>query len=161
MECLQDYDPTIPPLFITIATGAPLDHFQARASWHYTRPVLNSQALACQSALPRIQNIRGISYCGSWTGLGHLEDSVRSAFEVAVHHLGTQLPFEIVDASRTTRRVPKLGLLDMPVRVGINVTFISLCLLVLAKDILLAIVRSIIPVVNRAPPAANGNLGRE
>ena len=43
------------------------DPEKVQARYTYSHPLYNSAAIKSQSLLPRIQNTRGISYCGAWT----------------------------------------------------------------------------------------------
>ncbi|KAL1842999.1 hypothetical protein VTJ49DRAFT_3476 [Mycothermus thermophilus] len=51
-------------------------------------------AVRAQRCLGKIQNKRGISYAGAWTGYGFHEDAFSSGVKVAVEHLGATVPFE-------------------------------------------------------------------
>jgi hypothetical protein len=62
--------------------------------------------------LCRIQNRRGVSYAGAWTGYGFHEDGFTSGVTVAVEHLGAKVPFEIVDRRFMGARKPVLGWQD-------------------------------------------------
>lgn len=69
----------------------------AQGIWEYSHPQYNTMANKSQRLLPRIQNTRGISYCGAWTRYGLHEDGISSGFSVAMNHLGAQLPFPFMD----------------------------------------------------------------
>jgi predicted NAD/FAD-binding protein len=58
----------------------------------YSHPLYNTTSIRSQSLLPRIQNTRGISYCGAWTKYGFHEDGFSSGLKAAQDHLGAQLP---------------------------------------------------------------------
>lgn len=95
-------------IFITLNPSIPPHPPLLHGIWEHTRPIVDREALICREELPIIQDVRGISYCGSWTGFGTHEDSIRSGFEVAVRHLGAELPFELVNSEETRRRVPPI-----------------------------------------------------
>lgn len=87
----------------------------------YTPAAARSQAL-----LPRIQNKRGISYCGAWTRYGFHEDAFTSGIKVAVEHLGAKLPFEVCDSPCSRQRLPVLGVWDWLLRVVVLVVQIGI-----------------------------------
>lgn len=99
-------------IFITLNPRFPTPKIDlVHGVWELGRPMIDREALACQRELPRIQNTRGISYCGSWTGFGTHEDGVRSAFEVVVDHLGAELPFDVADTKNTQKsQIPRITL---------------------------------------------------
>ncbi|PGG98621.1 hypothetical protein GX51_06706 [Blastomyces parvus] len=84
------------PVLITHNPIAPPHPLRVQGIWEYSRFTFNNRALKSHKLLQRIQNVRGISYCGPWTGYGRYEDAVRSAFQVAVDHLGAELPFGVL-----------------------------------------------------------------
>ncbi|KAI0385326.1 amine oxidase [Hypomontagnella monticulosa] len=84
--------------------------------YSYSHPLYNPAAIRAQKALPRIQNTRGISYAGAWTKYGFHEDGFSSGLHVAQTHLGARLPFEFVDSTYLRGKQPKLGILDLFVR---------------------------------------------
>lgn len=89
--------------------------------YSYSHPLYNPAAIRAQQALPRIQNTRGISYAGAWTKYGFHEDGFSSGLHVAQAHLGARLPFEFVDSTYLRGRQPKLGIVDLFVRLIILV----------------------------------------
>ena len=95
------------------------DHVQGR--YTYSHPIYNSTSIRSQSLLPRIQNTRGISYCGAWTRYGFHEDGFSSGLKVAQEHLGAKLPFKFRDSTFSRGRRPVLGIKDMVLRLLIIV----------------------------------------
>ncbi|KAH8687700.1 hypothetical protein BGZ60DRAFT_363932 [Tricladium varicosporioides] len=85
----------------------------------YSHPLYNAKSIHSQSLLPRIQNTRGISYCGAWTKYGFHEDGFSSGLKVAQDHLGAQLPFKFVDSTFSRGKRPVLGITDLLLRVWI------------------------------------------
>ena len=85
----------------------------------YSHPLYTPAAVRALEQLPRIQNKRGISYAGAWTGHGFHEDGFSSGLHVAVSHLGARLPFEFVDPTSSYGRQPELSILDWLLRVVI------------------------------------------
>lgn len=86
----------------------------------YSHPLYNTAAIRSQSLLPRIQNTRGISYCGAWTKYGFHEDGFSSGLKVAQDHLGAQLPFKFTDSTFSRGKRPVLGISDLVLRVWIS-----------------------------------------
>lgn len=61
------------------------------AEIHYAHPVFDMQAIQAQKALPLIQGLSSIWYCGAWTGFGFHEDGLRSGELVAADLIETIL----------------------------------------------------------------------
>lgn len=89
--------------------------------YEYAHPLYNAESVRAQAQLHRIQNKRGISYCGAWTKYGFHEDGFSSGLAVARDHLGAKLPFEFVDSTYSRGRAPVVGLGDHFVRLIILV----------------------------------------
>lgn len=83
-------------LFITVNPATLPKKKYVHSFWDETRPVVNKQTLICQNQIDDIQNVRGLMFCGGWTGNGSYEDSVRSALVAATTRLRAQLPFKVV-----------------------------------------------------------------
>ncbi|KAI1428038.1 amine oxidase [Xylaria sp. FL1777] len=92
----------------------------------YSHPLYTPAAVRALEQLPKIQNKRGISYAGAWTGHGFHEDGFSSGLRVAISHLGARLPFEFVDSTPGGGRQPELGILDWLMRIIILVIQIFL-----------------------------------
>jgi predicted NAD/FAD-binding protein len=82
----------------------------------YSHPLYNSAAIRSQTMLKRIQNTRGISYCGAWTKYGFHEDGFSSGIQVAQDHLGAILPFKFKDSTFSRGRRPALRFRDIVLR---------------------------------------------
>lgn len=132
MNILQHLDPkmfgdvlvTLNPLHLP-----PPEKVQGR--YTYTHPLYNAEAIRSQSLLPRIQNTRGISYCGAWTKYGFHEDGFSSGLKVAQDHLGAQLPFQFKDSTFSRGRRPVLGIADLVLRLWI--TFVQLIISIIER----------------------------
>ena len=124
------------PVFLTLNPVAPPHPLCVQGIWEYSRPLLSNAAINSQKKLCRIQNIRGISYCGSWVGYGLLEDSVRSAFQIAVDHLGAELPFKLVDSALPNRPIPRLTRRESLLRLLLRAILIWLSILGIATPAL-------------------------
>lgn len=87
----------------------------------YTHPLYNATSIRSQSLLHKIQNTRGISYCGAWTKYGFHEDGFSSGLKVAMDHLGATLPFEFKDSTFSRGKRPVLGMSDLVLRIFISI----------------------------------------
>ncbi|PSS00526.1 amine oxidase [Coniella lustricola] len=96
--------------------------------YEYEHPLYNSASISAQAQLPKIQNRRGISYCGAWTKYGFHEDGFSSGLAVAKDHLGAKLPFDFVDSTYSRGKAPVLGLADHLLRLIIMVIQVFLVL---------------------------------
>ncbi len=106
---------------------------KVQGRYTYRHPLYNSAAIRSQSLLPRIQNTRGISYCGAWTKYGLHDDGFSSGLKVAQDHLGAQLPFEFKDGTFSRMKRPVLGVRDLVLRL---VIFVVQLLIVVVERIL-------------------------
>lgn len=97
--------------------------------YRYRHPLYNAAAIRSQSLLPRIQNTRGISYCGAWTKYGFHEDGFSSGIKVAQDHLGASLPFKFKDSTFSRGKRPVLGLADLVLRLWISAVQMFIVLL--------------------------------
>ncbi|KAJ9608667.1 hypothetical protein H2200_006438 [Cladophialophora chaetospira] len=100
----------------------------AQGIWEYSHPLYNAAAIRSQDMLPKIQNIRGISYCGAWTKYGFHEDGFSSGLSVAINHLGARLPFEFVDSTFSRGKRPSLTIKNYLLRLAILLVQIALLL---------------------------------
>ena len=87
------------PVLVTMNPPTPPPAETIQAQFTYDHPLYTTSAIRSQKLLPKIQNSRGISYCGAWTKYGFHEDGFSSGLRVATEHLGAELPFEFVDAT--------------------------------------------------------------
>lgn len=92
-----------------------------QGTWTYAHPLYNADAVSAQKQLGRIQNTRGISYCGAWTGYGFHEDGFTSGLRVAVEHLGAEVPFPVIDSKFSRATKPRPGLTHRIIRLVVQV----------------------------------------
>lgn len=122
MNILQHLDPhTFGDVLVTLNPLHEPDPSTVQGRWNYSHPLYNAQAIKSQSLLPRIQNTRGISYCGAWTKYGFHEDGFSSGLKVAMDHLGAKIPFQFKDSTFSRGKRPVLGLSDLVLRLFIVV----------------------------------------
>jgi predicted NAD/FAD-binding protein len=107
------------PIFVTLNPIHQPDPALVQGRFVYAHPLHNSATVRAQKLLPRIQNTRGISYCGAWTRHGFHEDGFSSGLRVAQDHLGAKLPFELKDGTFSPGQRRILGLVGLLVKVGI------------------------------------------
>lgn len=79
-----------------------------QGKFNYTHPLYTIESVRAQERLEKIQNTRGVSYCGAWTKYGFHEDGFSSGLRVAIEHLGAKLPFEFVDSTYSRGHKPTL-----------------------------------------------------
>lgn len=109
------------------------DKVQGRYSYHHL--LYNSSSFRSQNLLSRIQNTRGISYCGAWTKYGFHQDGLSSGLKVAQDHLGATLPFNLRDSTFSGGKRPRLSLLDVILRLVISVLQYLIVMLEQVMDI--------------------------
>ncbi|KAI9804804.1 MAG: hypothetical protein M1825_001172 [Sarcosagium campestre] len=127
------------PVLVTLNPLQPPSPALTQGEWTYAHPLYNARAIAAQRQLHRVQNTRGISYCGAWTKYGFHEDGFTSGLTVAVNHLGASLPFDLVDSTFARGARPAvLGWRDRLVRLVISLVHLWIVLLATALDLLLA-----------------------
>jgi predicted NAD/FAD-binding protein len=117
------------PVLLTLNPLNMPDPRLAQGIWEYSHPLYNAAAIRSQRLLPKIQNIRGISYCGAWTKYGFHEDGFSSGLSVAVNHLGATLPFEFIDSTFARGKRPTLTMKNYLLRLVILLAQIALLLM--------------------------------
>lgn len=105
------------------------DPEDVQGRYSYSHPLYNSAAIRSQSLLPRIQNTRGISYCGAWTNYGFHEDGFSSGLKVAQDHLGATLPFKFMDSTFSRGRRPSLAMKDLILRLFLTIIHVYIILI--------------------------------
>jgi len=117
MNILQHLDPaTFGDVLVTLNPLHMPDPELVQGRYTYAHPLYTAQAIRSQTLLDRIQNTRGISYCGAWTKYGFHEDGFSSGLKVAMDHLGAQLPFRFTDSTFSRGKRPVLGIMDFILR---------------------------------------------
>jgi predicted NAD/FAD-binding protein len=101
----------------------------AQGIWEYSHSLHDATAKRSQKILPKIQNIRSISYCGAWTGNGSHEDGFSSGLSVAINHLGAKLPFEFVHPALSRTKTPTLTINNYLLRLVVLLVQIFLLLI--------------------------------
>lgn len=119
-------------VLVTLNPLSPPDPRLVQGIWEYSHPMYNAAAIRSQALLPKIQNTRGISYCGAWTKYGFHEDGFSSGLSAAVNHLSAELPFKFVDSTFSRGRSPTLTWKNYLLRLLIHVVQ----LLIVASSIL-------------------------
>ena len=107
-------------ILVTLNPLTPPDPRLVQGIWEYSHPLYNARAIQAQALLPKIQNTRGISYCGAWTKYGFHEDGFSSGLAAAMNHLGAEIPFKFVDSTFSRGRSPILTWPDHVLRIFIR-----------------------------------------
>lgn len=81
MNLLQNLDHA-KPVFVTLNPPAPPAPDTIFGHYVYDHPQFDKAALRAQEALPSIQGVNGVWFCGAWTGYGFHEDGLQSALRV-------------------------------------------------------------------------------
>ena len=122
MNILQSIpEETFGPVLVTLDPLHQPDPVLVQGRFTYSHPLHNSSTVRSQKHLSRIQNTRGISYCGAWTRYAFHEDGFSSGLRVAQDHLGAKLPFQLTDKTFSQRQRRILGVLGLLVKLGIVV----------------------------------------
>jgi predicted NAD/FAD-binding protein len=120
MNILQHIpEETFGPVLVTLNPVHSPNPALVQGRYKYSHPVYHSSTIRSQRLLPRIQNTRGISYCGAWTRYGFHEDGFTSGLKVAQDHLGAKLPFQLQESTFNRGQRPILGLVGLFVKLGI------------------------------------------
>jgi predicted NAD/FAD-binding protein len=136
MNILQHIpEKTFGPVLVTLNPIYQPDLTLVQGRFTYSHPLHDSSTVRSQKLLKRIQNTRGISYCGAWTRYGFHEDGFSSGLRVAQDHLGAKLPFQLKDSTFSPRHRRILGLVGLLVKLGIVVLQI---LITIVERLLLA-----------------------
>lgn len=106
-------------ILVTMNPPYPPDPSLVQAEFSYTHPLYNAAAVKAQGRLEEIQGVRGVWYCGAWTGYGFHEDGFESGLRVAAK-LGGSVPWERRAAKFIRGRKPILGWEDHVVRLVIS-----------------------------------------
>lgn len=120
MNALQNIpEATFGPVLVTLNPIHQPDPALVQGRFTYAHPLHHTATTRAQRLLPRIQNTRGISYCGAWTGYGFHEDGFSSGLKVARDHLGANLPFKLKAGRFNEGQKPIGGVLGLLVRLGV------------------------------------------
>lgn len=112
-------------ILVTLNPLTPPSPALSQGIWEYEHPLYNAEAVRSQKLLPKIQNTRGISYCGAWTKYGFHEDGFSSGLKAA-QQLGAKLPFDFVDSTFSRGKKPVLEMSDLVLRVGIRFVMLAM-----------------------------------
>ncbi len=85
-------------LFVSLNPHLEPDPARTLARFVYDHPMFDAAAIRAQRALPSIQGVGGIWYCGSWCGFGFHEDALASGLAVA-EALGCARPWQVTEVS--------------------------------------------------------------
>ncbi|KAM0719686.1 hypothetical protein Q7P37_003817 [Cladosporium fusiforme] len=131
------------PVLVTMNPRHPPDPALTQGKFLYKHPLYTVEAVRAQKRLERLQNTRGVSYCGAWTKYGFHEDGFSSGLKVAIDHLGATLPFEFVDSTYSRGHQPELGWKDYVLRLVLMVVMVWISLIEIC--LALPVVRTVVP----------------
>ncbi|KAF9524252.1 amine oxidase [Crepidotus variabilis] len=106
------------PVLVTLNPPFEPDPSKTVGKWHYSHPVLDSQAVQAQKEMLKIQNTRSISYAGAYLKYGFHEDGFTSGLLAAcsldkgqeklpaITSNTAPLPNEIISTNNITVRPP-------------------------------------------------------
>lgn len=96
MNILQHIHPSrFGDVLVTLNPLTPPHPSTVQGEWEYEHPLYTPEAIHAQSRLVEIQNKRGITFAGAWTGYGFHEDGFTSGLRAAVDSLGAEVPWDI------------------------------------------------------------------
>jgi predicted NAD/FAD-binding protein len=102
-------------VLVTMNPPHPPDPTLTQSKISYRHPLYNATAVRAQNKLHEIQGMRGIWFCGAWTGYGFHEDGFASGVKVGTE-LGGSVPWSVVDAKFMRGRKPAFGWQDYVLR---------------------------------------------
>jgi predicted NAD/FAD-binding protein len=105
------------PILVTMNPDREPDPALTQGKYIRRHPLYTLESVEAQKRLEKIQNVRGVSYCGAWTKYGFHEDGFSSGIRVATEHLGGKLPFEFVDSTYSRGHKPDLCYKDYLLRI--------------------------------------------
>lgn len=99
MNTLQHIHPSrFGDVLVTLNPLTPPHPSTVQGEWEYEHPLYTPEVIQAQRRLVQIQNKRGITFAGAWTGYGFHEDGFTSGLRAAVDSLGAEVPWDVVDA---------------------------------------------------------------
>ncbi|EGP91132.1 uncharacterized protein MYCGRDRAFT_32012 [Zymoseptoria tritici IPO323] len=110
------------PILVTMNPDREPNPALTQGKYVRRHPLYTVESVQAQKDLEKVQNVRGVSYCGAWTKYGFHEDGFSSGIRVAAEHLGAKLPFEFVDSTFSRGHRPDLCYKDYLLRVVLLVS---------------------------------------
>lgn len=114
------------PILVTMNPDREPDPNLTQGKYIRRHPLYTVEAVEAQKKLEKIQNTRGVSYCGAWTKYGFHEDGFSSGIRVASEHLGAKLPFDFVDSTYSRGHSPDLCYKDYLLRVVLLIVLMGI-----------------------------------
>lgn len=112
------------PVLVTMNPNREPEPALTQGKFVYRHPLYTIESVQAQEQLEKIQNFRGVSYCGAWTKYGFHEDGFSSGLRVAIEHLGGKIPFEFVDSTYSRGHRPDLCWKDYVLRLVLLVLLV-------------------------------------
>lgn len=99
MNILQHIHPSrFEDVLVTLNPLIPPHPSTVQGEWEYEHLIYTPEVVQAQLRLAQIQNKRGITFAGAWTGYGFHEDGFTSGLRAAVNSLGAEVPWDVRDA---------------------------------------------------------------
>lgn len=134
------------PILVTMNPDREPDPALTQGKYIRRHPLYTLDSVEAQKKLEKIQNVRGVSYCGAWTKFGFHEDGFSSGIRVATEHLGGKLPFEFVDSTYSRGHKPELCYKDYLLRVLL--LFMLMGIRVMGFGLRLPIIRTFVGIMS-------------
>lgn len=131
MNILQHIHPCrFGDVLVTLNPLTPPHPSTVQGEWEYEHPLYTPEAIQAQRRLPQIQNKRGITFAGAWTGYGFHEDGFTSGLRAAVESLDAEVPWDVKDAKYIGGdSPPQKGMQEVGLRMVIGL--VQWCIVVL------------------------------
>lgn len=128
MNILQHIHPSrFGNVLVTLNPLIPPDPSTVQGEWEYEHPLYTSKVIQAQRRLGEIQNKRGITFAGAWTGYGFHEDGFTSGLRAAVDSLGAEVPWDVKCVRRDSPRKKEVQEIGLRMVIG----FMQWCIMVL------------------------------
>lgn len=108
MNILQHIHPSrFGDVLVTLNPLTPPHPLTVQGEWEYEHPLYTPEVIQAQRRLVQIQNKRGITFAGAWTGYGFHEDGFTSGLRAAVDSLGAEVPWDLGDVKLARGNSPQ------------------------------------------------------
>lgn len=108
MNLLQDLDRR-QDLFVTLNAAREIREEKVIASYHYTHPLFDMDAMKAQKRVWDLQGRRNTFFCGAHFGSGFHEDGLQAGLAAAEAATGTRRPWQVEDESGRIFATPLLA----------------------------------------------------
>ncbi|KAI5478108.1 hypothetical protein MNV49_005475 [Pseudohyphozyma bogoriensis] len=88
------------PVLVTLNPPFEPKQELVKGEYAYEHPYYTAKSVASQKKLHMIQNKRGLTFGGAWSGYGFHEDGFKSGLSLAMSHLNANPPFALKSSER-------------------------------------------------------------